>query len=245
MRNIKLVLAYDGTRYKGWQRLEKADSTIQGRVEAVLTRLLGEPIEITGSGRTDAGVHALGQVASFHCQSAMSCGEILQGLGRYLPEDIGVLSCEEASDRFHARYNAKAKTYRYRVWNNPEPCVFLRNQVYRVEAPLDLAAMKQAASLLMGRHDFRAFSSVKNQKKSTVRTLYALDICPAGPEVHITVTADGFLYNMVRILTGTLLEVGMHRLAPEDIPGILAGGERSAAGYTVPPRGLALMEVSY
>lgn len=245
MRNIKLILTYDGTRYKGWQRLTGEDNTIQGRLETVLSRVLGQPIEVSGSGRTDAGAHALGQVASFHCDSAMPCGELLERLRQYLPEDIGVLSCQEAAPRFHARLNAVSKTYRYSVWNSTDPCVFRRKFTYRLEAPLDLAAMEQAAAFLRGTHDFRSFCSNKKFKKSTVRTIHSLDITRAGPELLFTVRGDGFLYNMVRILVGTLLEIGQGRRAPEDIPAILEAKNREAAGYTVPASGLFLMEVSY
>lgn len=247
MRNLKLVLTYDGSRYRGWQRLKNADNTIQGKLETTLTRILGEPIELIASGRTDAGVHAMGQVANFHCANPMACREILAELRRYLPADIGVLSCDEASPRFHARYNARRKTYLYRVWNSPEPCVFLRNQVYRLESALDIPAMKDAALHLLGTHDFRAFCTGAGSGKSTVRTIEALTITRQGHEVRFQITADGFLYNMVRIIVGTLLEVGManHDLTVCDIPRVLGTQIRSEAGYTVPAQGLTLMEVEY
>ncbi len=245
MRTIKLVLAYDGTRYRGWQRLGSTNSTIQGKLEATLGRLLDEPIEVIGSGRTDAGVHAMGQVASFSCKSAMPTDEMLRKLRMYLPGDVGIVSCEEAQLRFHARYNAKAKTYLYRIWNSPAPCVFIRNQVYRMEAPLNLEAMQEAAQYLLGSHDFRAFCSNKKFNKSTVRTVCQLDVMQVGEEIQVRIRADGFLYNMVRIITGTLIEVGLSRLSPDDIPSILEGENRAMAGYTVPPQGLTLMEVEY
>ena len=245
MRNLKLILTYDGTRYKGWQRLSGEENTIQGKLEAALSRILGEPVEISGSGRTDAGAHALGQVASFHCESGMSCPALLEALRKYLPEDIGVLSCEEAAPRFHARLNATGKTSLYRVWNSPEPCVFDRRYVYRMEEPLDLPAMERAASMVLGTHDFLSFCSNKHFKKSSVRTIYSLTIRREGPEVRFTVAGDGFLYNMVRILVGTLLEVGTGRRDPEEIPRILAARNREAAGYTVPAAGLFLTEVTY
>ncbi len=245
MRTIKLVLAYDGTHYRGWQRLGNTENTIQGKLEAALSRLLKEPIEVIGSGRTDAGVHALGQVASFSCHNPMTCADLLLDLRKYLPKDIGIVSCEDVPIRFHARYNAKAKTYLYRVWNSPAPCVFIRNQVYRMESPLDLEAMKRAAGHFLGNHDFRAFCSNKKFNKSTVRTVSKLDIERSGDEVTIRIRADGFLYNMVRIITGTLLEVGLGRLTPEDIPCIFEGENRAMAGYTVPAQGLTLLEVEY
>ena len=144
MRTILVRLCYDGTRYKGWQRLKGEENTLQGKLETALSRILEEPIEVSGSGRTDAGAHALGQVASFHCENPMDCGEISARLRRYLPEDMGIYSCEEAAPRFHARLNAKEKTYCYRVWNGPEPCVFERRYVYRLEESLDMAAMEAA-----------------------------------------------------------------------------------------------------
>lgn len=245
MRNLKLILTYDGTRYRGWQRLSGEENTIQGKLETTLSRILGEPVEVSGSGRTDAGAHALGQVASFHCQNPMPCPALLEDLRSYLPEDIGVLSCEEAAPRFHARLNATGKTYLYRVWNSPEPCVFDRRYVYRMEEPLDLSAMERAASMLLGTHDFLSFCSNKHFKKSSLRTISSLTIRRQGPEVRFTVTGDGFLYNMVRILVGTLLEVGTGRRSPEEIPQILAARNRAAAGYTVPAAGLFLTEVTY
>lgn len=245
MRNLKLILTYDGTRYRGWQRLSGEENTIQGKLETTLSRILGEPVEVSGSGRTDAGAHALGQVASFHCQNPMPCPALLEALRSYLPEDIGVLSCEEAAPRFHARLNATGKTYLYRVWNSPEPCVFDRRYVYRMEEPLDLSAMERAASMLLGTHDFLSFCSNKHFKKPSLRTISSLTIRRQGPEVRFTVTGDGFLYNMVRILVGTLLEVGTGRRSPEEIPQILAARNRAAAGYTVPAAGLFLTEVTY
>lgn len=245
MRNLKLILTYDGTRYRGWQRLSGEENTIQRKLETTLSRILGEPVEVSGSGRTDAGAHALGQVASFHCQNPMPCPALLEALRSYLPEDIGVLSCEEAAPRFHARLNATGKTYLYRVWNSPEPCVFDRRYVYRMEEPLDLSAMERAASMLLGTHDFLSFCSNKHFKKSSLRTISSLTIRRQGPEVRFTVTGDGFLYNMVRILVGTLLEVGTGRRSPEEIPQILAARNRAAAGYTVPAAGLFLTEVTY
>ncbi len=247
MRNLKLVLTYDGSRYKGWQRLKDTQGTIQGKLETTLSRILGEAVGLIASGRTDAGVHALGQVANFHCKSTLACQDILTELRKYLPADIGVLSCEEAAPRFHARYNARRKTYLYRVWNSPEPCVFIRGQVYRLETPLDVEAMQDAAQHFLGTHDFRAFCTGKGSGKSTVRTIHDLTITRQGHEVQLRITADGFLYNMVRIITGTLLEVGMadHSLTAQDIPGILKTQTRSEAGYTVPAQGLTLMEVEY
>ena len=244
MRNLRLEICYDGTRYRGWQRLPGRDDTIQGKLETALSRILGEPIELSGSGRTDAGVHAKGQVANFHCDSAMPPEEILQNLRRYLPEDIGIYSCKEASPRFHARLNAREKTYCYRIWNSDAPCVFERRFVAVMLEPLDVEAMKQAADLLLGQHDFYAFCGNAKMKKSTVRELYAIDISRQGQEIQIRFTGNGFLYNMVRILTGTLIEVGRGVRSPESIPALF-GAKREQAGFLAPAQGLCLEEVVY
>ena len=244
MRNIRLQICYDGTRYKGWQRLSGVENTIQGKLEQTLSRILGEPIELSGSGRTDAGAHALGQVANFHCQSRMPCSEILSNLRQYLPEDIGIESCQEASERFHARLNCKNKTYRYRVWNSNKPCVFQRKFVYVMPESLDLESMQKAARHFLGEHDFSAFCANKNMKKSTVRRIESLEIRQDREELVFSVTGDGFLYNMVRIMVGTLLEVGLHKRDADSIPELF-GGKREEAGYLVPAQGLCLMEVTY
>lgn len=244
MRNLRLDLCYDGTRYRGWQRLPGVDNTLQGKLEAALSRILEEPIELTSSGRTDAGVHAEHQVANFHCESTLSPEEIFLQLRRYLPEDIGIYSCKEVSPRFHARLNAKEKTYLYRIWNSSEPCVFQRKYVTVVEEPLDIPAMERAAAFLMGEHDFSAFCGNPKMKKSTVRFLRSIEIRREGAELQLRFTGNGFLYNMVRILTGTLIEVGRGQREPESIPALF-GGKRAQAGFLAPPQGLCLQEVIY
>lgn len=244
MRNVRLDICYDGTRYKGWQRLSGSDNTIQGRLETTLSRLLNEPIEVSGSGRTDAGTHAQGQVVNFHCTSEMPCEEILSGLRTYLPEDIGVYSCRNVSPRFHARLNAKTKTYRYRLWNSSGPCVFDRKYVHIEPAQLDLERMRSAAVRYLGTHDFSAFCGNKRMKKSTVRTIHSFEINRVDQEIIFTVTGNGFLQHMVRIMVGTLLEIGKGERAVESVD-TLFGCERSLAGPAVPACGLCLMEVSY
>ena len=244
MRNLRLDICYDGTRYKGWQRLPGTDNTIQDKLERALTRILGEEIQVVGSGRTDAGTHAEGQVVNFHCTSTLPCDEILAQLRRYLPEDIGIYSCKNVSDRFHARLNAKTKTYRYRVWNSQMPCVFDRKYVYVDQRQLDVASMQAAASVFVGTHDFSAFCANKNMKKSTIRSIQSFDVISKGNEIVFTVTGNGFLHNMVRIMVGTLLEVGVGERSAESI-GQLFGGRRADAGATVPACGLCLVEVTY
>ena len=244
MRNLRLDICYDGTRYRGWQRLPGVESTIQGKLEQCLSKILGEPIEISGSGRTDAGVHAQGQVANFHCESTMPAEEILQNLRRYLPEDIGIYSCKDCSPRFHARLNAREKTYCYRIWNSEVPCVFERRFVAVMPEALDLSAMDQAARLLEGEHDFSAFCGNHKFKKSTVRNIHAIRIERQGSELRLSFTGDGFLHNMVRILVGTLIEVGRGERTPDSIPALF-GGKRADAGFLAPAQGLCLMEVEY
>ena len=244
MRNIRLDICYDGTRYSGWQRQTAHDNTIQGKLETALSRLLGEPIEISASGRTDTGVHARGQVANFHTGNRMDCAELLGELRKYLPEDIGIYSCREVSPRFHARLNALEKTYQYRLWNSDSPCVFDRRFVAVMEEKLDLEAMGAAAQLLLGTHDFSAFCANKKMKKSTVRTIKSFTVERVGEEIRFTVTGNGFLHNMVRILVGTLVEVGRGERSADSIPELF-GGKREQAGFLAPGKGLCLMEVRY
>ena len=244
MRNLRLDICYDGSRYRGWQRLPGTDNTIQGKIEQCLSKILGEDIEITGSGRTDAGVHARGQVANFHCESTMPAAEILAQLRRYLPEDIGIYSCKDVSPRFHARLNAKEKTYRYRIWNSESPCVFDRRYVAVFPEHLDLSAMNKAAGYLEGEHDFSAFCGNPKFKKSTVRSVRSVTIVFGGDEIHILFAGDGFIHNQVRIMVGTLIEVGRGERTADSIPALF-GGKREQAGFLAPAQGLCLMEVTY
>ena len=245
MQNYMLTLCYDGTRYRGWQRQGNTEGTIQEKLETMLGRILGEPVELAASGRTDAGVHARMQVCSFRSRAAIAPEELLASLRSHLPEDIGAISLEPAPPRFHARLSCREKTYLYRIWNSEAPNVFQRRYQAVVPEPLDLDAMRAAAALLCGRHDFAAFCTQRGGKKSTVRDLKNIELRLEGEELQLYFTGDGFLYNMVRILTGTLLEVGLGRRRPEEIPEILASHDRSRAGFTAPARGLTLWEVRY
>ena len=245
MYTYRLTLSYDGSRYNGWQKQGNTKNTIQEKLETLLSRLIGEEVEVNGSGRTDAGVHAMGQVASFRTTQRQDCQALLQDIRCYLPEDIGAMELSEASPRFHARLNATGKTYVYRVWTGEAPNVFERKFLYTVTEELDVAAMKQAAKHLIGTHDFMSFCANKRMKKSTVRTITDLQIEQLGHELRFTVSGDGFLYNMVRILVGTLLEVGMGKRDADSVPALLEAKDRSLAGYLVPPHGLRLEEVSY
>ena len=242
MYNYKLTIQYDGTRYRGWQVQGNTDQTIQGKVEGVLSRLTGQPVELHGSGRTDAGVHALGQVANVKLPRPFDPSELLRELNRYLPADIGVIAVEPAPERFHARLNAHSKTYRYRI---EIPNVLERSYLYPLPEPLDVAAMERAAADLVGTHDFRSFCGLKRFKKSTVRTITDITITQHGSEVRLEFTGNGFLMRMVRILAGTLVEVGLGRRAADAMPAVLAAQDRAAAGPALPAQGLALVRVEY
>ncbi len=245
MRNIRMLLQYEGTRYQGWQRQTSSENTIQGKLELLLSRMCGEPIEISASGRTDAGVHACGQVANFHTNSHMSVEEMLDYCNRYLPEDIAVVEMWEAAPRFHSRLNACGKWYCYRVINSSIPNVFWRRYAQEVEEALDLDAMRKAAQRLLGEHDFKSFTSAKKGKKSTVRRIDEITIEKEGDIITFSFKGNGFLHHMIRILMGTLLEVGMGKRTPESITEVIAACNREAAGPLVPAKGLTLMEVYY
>lgn len=243
--NVKLTIQYDGTRYDGWQRQGNTDNTLQGRLEGVLSRMVGKPVEIQGAGRTDAGVHARGQVASVHLPQGYTPQEVQNYLNRYLPEDVAVVDVVEVGERFHARLSATGKEYRYHIRMGSVPDVFARKYQYRVEEPLDLAAMERAAGYLTGKHDFRSFCGNRRFKKSTVREVFHIGVEVCGSDLTLVYRGDGFLYNMVRILTGTLLEVGLGQRTPESMVDILEARERTSAGKTAPAQGLVLQEVYY
>ena len=245
MPNYKLTLCYDGTRYRGWQRQGNTPNTMQEKVESALSRILDQPVETAASGRTDAGVHARAQVVSFRAKTDRAPEEILKELRAALPADVGAVSLEEAAPRFHARLNAKGKTYVYRVWNSDAPDVFQRRYRVAEPRPLDLDAMRKAASALCGQHDFTSFCSDKRMKKSPVRRVDAIDVERLGDEVRLTFTGSGFLWNMVRILAGTLLEVGLGEREADSMQAVLDARDRTAAGKTAPANGLILWEVFY
>lgn len=253
MSNYKIIIQYDGTAYKGWQVQNSTKDTVQGKIERAITKTVKQEVEIIGSGRTDAGVHAIGQVANFHLNMPknMTENELLLGINKNLPEDIAVISLELVEERFHSRYSEKGKTYRYRIHVSPIADVFSRRFVYTyLDKELDIEKMKIAASIMVGRHDFKAFCGNKHMKKSTVRTVTSIVINEIKDEnglkeIYIDYTGDGFLQNMIRIMTGTLIEVGTGRKDPNDIKNILESLDRENAGYTAPPQGLCLLEVEY
>jgi tRNA pseudouridine38-40 synthase len=244
MVNYRITIAYDGTRYKGWQSQKGQAQTIQGKLEAILEKMTGAPVDVHGSGRTDAGVHARAQVANFRVPKQFAAQEVQRYLNEYLPDDIAVTSIKKASDRFHARLNAQEKTYRYRILNSPVRNVFEQRYVWQYETPLEIEPMRKAAEYLVGTHDFQSFCA-KKMKKSSVRTIFSLEIERVGEEIQIVVCGSGFLHHMVRIITGTLVEVGCGMRSPEEIPEILEAKSRESAGMLAPASGLIMESVRY
>lgn len=244
MTNYRLDISYDGTRFYGWEHQPDRD-TVQGRIENVVSRLAGADVEVIGAGRTDAGVHAKGMVANARFDCSLSCEEICAYLNRYLPDDICINGVSVASDRFHARYKAVGKLYTYTCYIGDRKPLFNRKYVWCPGFVPDTAAMQAAAAVLTGRHDFRSFCSNPNMKKTTVREVDSIEIIRKKNYLYLNFHGNGFLQNMVRIMTGTLLEAGAGRLSPEDIRRILEAKDRSLAGPTAPPEGLCLMKVDY
>lgn len=245
VKNYKMLLAYDGTRYLGWERQKNNDMTIQGKLENVIERMVGTYVEVIGCGRTDAGVHAKGMVTNARFETDKSLEEICAYLNHYLPEDICVREVSVASERFHSRYNATGKTYCYTCYVGDFKPLFDRKYVYVIEQPLDMDSMRRAAELLVGEHDFASFCANKKMKKSTVRNVDKIDITRKGEYLYFTFHGDGFLHHMVRILVGTLLEVGWGKRTPESMTELLEAKERAQAGVTAPAQGLCMMQVDY
>ena len=244
-RNYKLKISYDGTRYYGWEHQPDRE-TIQGKLETVLTRMCDDKfVDVIGAGRTDAGVHARAMVANARMDTGMSCEEILTYMNRYLPDDIAVLEVREASERFHARYKAVGKTYRYTCFDGPVKPVFDRKYYTAVDTVLDVEKMQQGAMYLEGEHDYKSFCGNSRMKKSTVRIVDTITISRRKGYVYFTFHGTGFLQNMVRIMVGTLLEVGLGRMEPEQVRDILEAKDRKVAGPTAPAKGLCLMKVDY
>jgi tRNA pseudouridine38-40 synthase len=244
-KNFRLTIEYDGTGYHGWQR-QKEEPTIQAEIERVATRITGQPVSLTGSGRTDAGVHALGQVANFHCRTRLTPDELQRGLNSLLPGDIAIGRCEAVNDDFHARFDAIAKRYRYRILNQPVRSALERHRAWHLRASLDLAAMQAGSSRILGCHDFSAFEGAGSPRAHNVRRVSEA-ICRRGRsrEICFEIEADGFLRYMVRNLVGTLVAVGRGQLTADDMAAILASRDRSRAAPTAPPQGLYLVGVQY
>ncbi len=244
MRRVLLVVQYDGTDYHGFQQ-QPGLRTVQQELALALNRVLGEEVAVTGAGRTDAGVHALGQTVAFDTNNPIPIENLTRALNDALPEDIGIVSAENADAEFHPCYDAKGKLYSYRILNRELPSPFINRYAWHVPEPLDVPMMSAAAEKLVGEHDFASFCASGGSTESTVRTLRRLDVQREGELVEMRLEADGFLYMMVRIIAGTLVEVGRGELSPEEVGRIVDARDRRRAGPTAPPQGLSLVRVIY
>ena len=244
MRNIKLVIEYDGSGFNGWQK-QPNKLNIQGEIEAVIENITKEKIELIASGRTDAGVHAIGQVANFKTNSNIPIEKIPIAINSQVKNSIRIKSAEEVDERFHSRYNCKRKTYRYIIDNSKYGSSIFRNMTYHMPIKLNINEMQKAVKYFEGEHDFKAFKSSGTSSKSSVRTIYEAKVIKKNEYIILELTGNGFLYNMVRIIAGTLVDVGLEKLKAKDIPVILEKKDRQKAGKTLPPQGLFLVKVEY
>lgn len=244
MKNIKLIIEYDGKNYYGWQK-QKKGFTIQQKIEDAINKATSENIELIGSSRTDSGVHARGFVANFKTNSSIPPAKFREAINSKLPKDIVILKSEEVDKNFHARYSSKGKTYCYTLLNSDVPSAINRNYVYHIRVKLDINKMKEACQYFLGKHDFTAFKSTGSSVKTSVRTIEDLHIETIENYIKIYITADGFLYNMVRIIIGTLIEVGVHKIKPEEIANIIEKKDRKKAGKCIAAEGLSLEKVFY
>ncbi len=244
MRNIKLIISYDGTNYSGWQS-QSNGVTIQDKIERAIYKVLREKIRVTGASRTDAGVHARMQVANFKTESTLPLANIINGINRNLPRDIAIRKGKETSIGFHSQYHAKSKLYRYTVTNQSPVSPFEKDYVLSVRKPLNVDDMKREARHLKGLQDFSSFQGARSKRDNTIREIYSIEINKRGKTIYIDVEANGFLYNMMRIIAGTLIGIGRGHLKKDSIKRILAKKRREYAGMTVPAKGLCLMKVRY
>lgn len=249
MRNIKMIIQYDGGRYKGWQKQNikgTSVTTIQDKIENILSKMTGEDIQVIGCGRTDSGVHADNYIANFKTNSTVNIGKFKEALKLYLPEDIVIKDMMNCSERFHARLHAISKTYEYTIDNNKYCDVFMKRYACKSEEKLDVKLIQDAATVLVGTHDFQSFTSLKAKNgKSTIRTINSIDITENNNIIKIVVNGDGFLLNMVRILSGTLMEVGKGKISRNDLKNILDAKDREKAGAKAPAKGLRMVSVQY
>ena len=244
MRNIKLKIEYDGKDFNGWQK-QPTKLNIQGEIERAIKDITGEEVDLIASGRTDAGVHALGQVANFKTNSNIPVEKFPIAINTKLKRSIRILEAQEVDERFHSRYNCKKKTYRYVINNSENGTAIYRNLEYNFSQKLNVEKMNEAAKYFLGEHDFRGFKASGTSSKSSVRTIYEANVYQEGSRIFIELTGNGFLYNMVRIISGTLIEVGLEKIRPENIKDIIESGDRERAGKTLPPQGLYLVNVEY
>ncbi len=245
MKNYGFTVSYDGSRYEGWQRQTRTKETIQGKLEETLEKVTGEKGQVIGAGRTDAGVHALGQYANVHLEGPYPAEKLEDAWNWALPDDISIHRLEEKEDRFHSRFSARTKHYRYRIRMSSEKDVFARRYVWQLGEKLDVDAMKKGAALLLGTHDFTSFCGNRHMKKSAVRTVEDIVLTEERGELHLDFWGDGFLQNMIRIMVGTLVEIGEGKREADSIPSVFEAKDRSGAGFTAPPQGLCLVEVIY
>lgn len=244
MRNIRLTIEYDGKDFNGWQK-QPNKLNIQGEIERAIEEITGEKVDLIASGRTDAGVHALAQMANFKTNSKLPVEKYPIALNTKLKKSIRIQKAEEVEENFHSRYHCKQKTYRYVINNSEQGSSIYRNLEYFIPNKLDVEKMQEAVKYFEGEHDFRAFKASGTSSKSSVRTIYKAKVEKQGDRIVIELTGNGFLYNMVRIIAGTLVDVGLRKIKPDEIPEIIENGERSRAGKTLPPQGLYLVKVEY
>ena len=244
MRNIKLIIEYDGKEFNGWQK-QPDKLNIQGEIEKAISEITREKIELIASGRTDRGVHSLGQTANFKTNSSIPIEKFPIAINSKLKKSIVIKSAEEVDERFHSRYSVKSKTYRYTINNSKYGSAIYRNIEFHFSVNLDVEKMKEAAKYFEGEHDFKAFKASGTSSKSSVRTIYKANVFKEGDRIIIELTGNGFLYNMVRIIAGTLLDVGLGKISPQEIPNIIESKDRTQAGKTLPANGLCLMRVEY
>ncbi|WP_066502371.1 tRNA pseudouridine(38-40) synthase TruA [Abyssisolibacter fermentans] len=244
MRNVKLIIEYDGTMYNGWQKQPDCN-TVESEIEKAIYKITKAEVKIYGSGRTDRGVHAYGQVCNFYTNSKIPCEKMKMGFNSVLPKDIVIKYAEDMDSEFHSRYHAVGKQYRYRLYNDRVRRPLLENRAYHVYKKLDLDKMKIATKYFLGTHDFESFMSKGSSAKTTIRTIHSLDMVHKDEYVEFRIKGDGFLYNMVRIIIGTLVDVGLNKKEPEDIINIIEAKDRRKAGKSAPAHGLYLYEVYY
>lgn len=244
MRNIKLIIEYDGKSFNGWQK-QPNKLNIQGEIEKAIGEITGEEIDLIASGRTDAGVHSLGQTANFKTNSNIPIEKFPIAINSKLKKSIVIKSAEEVEERFHSRYSVKSKKYRYTINNSQYGSAIYRDMEYHFPFNLDVSKMQEGAKYFVGEHDFKAFKASGTSSKSSVRIIYKAEVIKNGDRIYIELTGNGFLYNMVRIIAGTLLDVGLGKIKPEEIPEIIESGNRKLAGRTLPAHGLYLLKVDY
>lgn len=245
MKNIRMRVEFDGSRYLGWQRLGDSDNTIQAKLESILYKMTSQKVNIIGSSRTDRGVHSRGLICNFHLDTSMEVDQIEDYIDRYLPDDIVVHDLEEVEERFHSRYNAQSKSYRYTIDNGNYQDVFTRRYTSHEPSKLDISLMQEAGDLLIGRFDFSAYTTMKSKKKSKIRSLYKIEISKEGNYIYMDFNGEGFLHNMIRIIVGSLIRVGLEEIPPSLVGDILESKTRSLAGPMAEAKGLCLMKVDF